>query len=291
MVNATLGQQASDTTRYDRLSKLSVFSVDYLAYPAAGYDTRSGRGEISFNEIITIIQAVVPIKPQNFYFSSGLEHVYLLYENELNSQQIDRRKEFHSFSFSLGLIKVWPKRWRFILNFSPTLASDFIDPLSSDDFIWQASVLGMKRANRNFEYGFGISYTTRFGSGLLIPVINATHRHNRWVFRAVLPSYMTEFYNISKNTQLGIRLGINGNVFNASYPGNSSPFDLNRVSYSRINIGPSFQTKLLNDFYLNLTSSVTIRNIMEIQNNDLDTELDFAVDNKFFFNLGIRLLK
>ena len=67
--------------------------------------------------------------------------------------------------------------------------------------------------------------------------------------------------------------------------------DLSRLVYSRITIGPDLQTKLLGNFYINIGAGYATRNIVEIQNSDLNPVIELDVKDKFYFNIGIKFLK
>jgi len=294
-IGLTYAQSSIDSTKvdttYKRLGKFPILTTNYSNYGNSAFETNGQRGRISMHEWSMVLQIAIPLKEKKLYLYNKTHYTNFTFSSTLNQGDSNFLENFHSIAFTIGLIKILPKRWRLITNLTPTLASDFEQTLKSDDFIFQASTLAIKRASPHFEYGFGLSFTTKFGNALIIPLIKLTYVKNNWETLAVLPAYVSQNYKFSENTKLGLKLSVYGNLYNVKFDNISSNHDLNRVSYSRINIGPDFQTKLFGDIYLNAGTGLTVRNILEFQDNDLNTELDLNTGNKFFFNIGVKLLK
>jgi Domain of unknown function (DUF6268) len=284
-------ENSTDSTTYKRLVKFPLFTIDYFCYPASNFNTKTGKGEISVNEWRTSFQVAFPLKERNLYLLNRIEYSLFNYNTTKESSNIFLQETYNSVQYSVGLLKVLPKKWQLIINFSPTLASDFNESLSSDDFIFQASVLAMKRPSKNFRYGFGLAYTSRFGNLTLLPLVNLTYKKDKWLTLAVIPAYVSQFYNFSDNSRLGLKVDVCGNLYNVNFEAISSVVDLNRVSYSRITIGPEYQLKIVGDLYLNVRAGIAVRNILEVQGDKLNQELALNVKNKFFFNLGLKILK
>ena len=284
-------QQKTDSIN-KRLSKFSVLTINYFNYGDSDINTKVGKGKIKMDEWSAEFQFAAPIIEKKLYLFNNLRYTNFTYDAVFDSADLNTTKNFHAIAYTAGFIKVLPKRWKLIFNFTPTIASDFKESLSSDDILIQASTLVTKRSSPYFEYGFGLAYTNSLGNPTAVPVINMTYKKNKWKTLIALPAYLSQYYMFNENTQLGLKFAIYGNLYNSEALNSfSSSYELNRVSYSRINIGPDFQTKLFKDFYLHIGTGIALRNILEFQDNDLNTELDFNVDNKFYFNVGIKLLK
>ena len=284
-------QQKTDSIN-ERLSKFSVLTINYFNYGNSDIDTNVGKGKVKMDEWSAEFQFAAPLKEKKLYLFNNLRYTNFTYDAVFDSTDLNKTKSFHAIAFTAGLIKVLPKRWKLVVNFTPTIASDFKESLSSDDILIQASTLLTKRSSPYFEYGFGLAYINSLGNPTAVPVINMTYKKNKWKTLIVVPAYLSQYYMFNENTQLGLKFAIYGNLYNTEALNSfSSSYELNRVAYSRINIGPDFQTKLFKDFYLHLGTGIALRNILEFQDNDLNTELDFNVDNKFYFNVGIKLLK
>ncbi|GAA3616752.1 DUF6268 family outer membrane beta-barrel protein [Flavivirga amylovorans] len=280
-----------DTTLQKRLVKFPLFTSDYFHYPKSNFNTETGKGEVEINEWKTSFQVVIPLKERKTYLLNGINYSLFNYHTTIESSNLNIQETYHSIGYSVGLINILSKKWKLIFNLAPTISGDFNESLSTDDFILQLSALALKRANENFQYGFGFTYTNRFGNFTLFPLINLTYKKNKWLTLAVIPSYVSQFYNINEKSRIGIKAAIYGNLYNVDFDNMPSTIDLNRISYSRITIGPEFQFKLFGDLYLNTSTGFTVRNIIKIQDDQLNTELDLNVDDTFFFNVGLRILK
>lgn len=285
---------SSDSTAegaYPQLTKFPLLSVDYFYYPNARFDTDIGQRTAYMNEFRSAVLVPIPLKKDKLYLLTGLAHTYFSFESKVESQGFQLFKEFHSVNPTIGVIKVLPKRWKFLGTFSPTLASDFRKPLGSDDLIIQASALAQKRVNRSVEYGLGIAYTTAFGRPAVIPLINYTRRKKKWITQIVLPAYAAHSYEFSKRSRVSLKMSLFGNLYNAHLGDGPNNLDLNRLSYSRIAIGPDLRTRFFKDFHLHFGGGVAVRNILEVQDDDLNTELDLQGETRFFLNIGLQLLK
>ncbi|WP_103071747.1 DUF6268 family outer membrane beta-barrel protein [Aquimarina sediminis] len=284
-------QKETESAEYPRLTKLPVLSTDFFYYGKSDFEANGLQGEIDMQEWSTVLQYVIPLKEKKWYFSNRLQYTLFNYNTQLEGID-DISKEFHSIAYTAGITKVLPKRWSVTLNLSPTLATDFEESLSSDDLILQFSALAMKRSSPYFSYGFGLAYTTRFGSPTVLPLLSLTYKKNNFTTLAILPAYIAQYYSFNEDKyRMGLKVATFGNLYNAELDQIGANLDLNRVSYSRITFGPDFRAKLFNDFYLNLGGGMAFRNILEFQDSDLNTAFDFDTDNKFFFNVGIKLLK
>ncbi|MEP4095810.1 DUF6268 family outer membrane beta-barrel protein [Reichenbachiella sp.] len=283
-------QQETDSI-YPRLEKFPVFSMDYFDYPNSDFEIDSGEGQLKMNEFRAAVQIVSSLKKDKTYLFNKLQYSLLSYEADFDINTLNSEKDFHAIEYTLGLIQVLPQRWRLIATATPMLSSDFEESISSDDFLLQATGLAIKRSNEYLEYGFGFTYTTKFGNPLLLPVLKLTYKKNKWSTLISLPSYASQFYDINEKTKIGLKIAVFGNAFNASFREGLYSSDVNRVVYSRITLGPEIQVRLIKDLYFNASSGIRLRNILEVQDSDLSTIGDFDIDNQLFFNVGLKILK
>lgn len=290
-VIGAFGQEVSDTTQYPRLTRFPLLTTDYYYYPESSYQTDAGEGLIEVKEIKSSLQMAFPLKEKKLYLFNSLQHTLFSYNTYLEDTGEKSDETFHSFQLTVGLIQVLPQRWQLIWTVLPTLASDFGEPLHKDDFILQLSALAKKRSSANVEYGFGVAYTSQFGKPLVVPLFNLTRKVGPWLTVMVLPSYAMHAYQFNEATQLGFKAAVYGNLFNVNYENTPPGYDLNRVSYSRITIGPEFQQKIIGDLFLTVGAGFAVRNKLEIQDNDLNKELVLDVKERLFLNIGLKVLK
>ena len=276
---------------YPKLEKFPVFSMDYFYYPNSDLEIDSGKGEFKMNEFRAAVQLVHPLKKNKIFLYHKMQYTFLNYETRFDVSRLNSEKEFHNFEYTLGIIHLLQKRWKLIANVSPMLSSDFEESLSSNDFLIQSTFLAQKRSSPNFEYGFGLTYTTKFGEPALLPVLKMTYKKGNWLTSVSLPSYIAQYYNFNHKTNIGLKASVHGNTFNATFDDDFSEAAINRVIYSNINVGPEFQINLFNDLYLNISSGYTLRNVLEIQDHDLNTIGDYDIEDKFFITARIKILK
>ncbi len=282
---------SNDTSTQIKLTKFPLATTDFLYYPKSNFNTKSGTGKIGMNEYNFSLQYAIPIQEHKTYFYNKIDLSVFSYHVCSQSEDVGFQETYHSLDFTMGLIKVLPQKWRLALNFSPTLASDFKDKLSSDDFIYQFSAIAIKRAKNNLQYGAGIAYTSRFGKLTLIPLVSLTYKKNKWLTLAMVPTYISEFYYFNENSRIGLTANVNGDYYNVRFDDVPTTIDLNKASYSRITIGPEYQFKLFGDIYLNTGVGIALRNILAIQNKDLNEEVSLDADSKYYFHMGLRILK
>lgn len=288
---SSAAKSIKDTTAQIRLVKFPLVTTDFLYYPKSNFNTKSGKGKVGMNEYNFSFQYAIPIKKNKTYFYNKIDLSVFGYHVLLESEKLEFLETFHSLDFTMGLIKVLPQKWRLALNFSPTLASDFKDKLSSDDFIYQFAAIAIKRAKDNLQYGAGIAYTSRFGKLTLIPLVNLTYKKDKWLTLAMIPTYFSEFYCINEDSKIGLAANVNGDYYNVRFDAIPTTIDLNKASYSRITIGPEYQFKLFGDLYLNTGIGIAVRNILAIQNKNLNEEVSLDADCKYYFHMGLRILK
>ena len=147
------------------------------------------------------IQYIAPLKEKKLYLLNKIHYSYFKYDTKLESTALSNKEDFHSIAYTVGIIKILPRRWQLIANLTPTIASDFKESLSSDDLVIQTSILAMKRSGIHFEYGFGLSHTTRFGNAFIVPIVNLTYKKNKWETLMVIPAYFEQNYLFSKKNQ------------------------------------------------------------------------------------------
>ena len=284
-------QKLVEESPLKRLSKFPVLTSDYIYYPSADFSTENSNGTVTSSEWRTTLQFAIPLKEKKTYLFNGIQHSMFHFNLETDQQAYQNSETYQSFQYRLGLIKVLPKRWTLSLTLVPTIASDFNAPIESDDFVIHAAAMAIKRSGTNFQYGFGLAYTSRFGNLTLVPLFSLTRKVGNWQTIGVLPTYLSHYYEINDQSKVGITLNINGNLYNVTLDQNYSSFDLNRVAYSRITVGPEYLHKLFGDLYLSTSTGISLRNLVEVQDDQLNKELDFDIKSRFYFNIGLRIMK
>jgi len=280
---------SSDSLSYERLAKFPLATVTYTSYSNSKINKDGIKRYVGMSEVNANLQFAIPLKNRRTILLNKFNFNQSDVLIDSDGEQSHVHNQYYSFAYSFGLIKILNKRWKIIGVLTPTLASDFDASIGKNDFILQSSILVSKRSSPYFEYGFGFAYNTRFGQEIAIPLISLTYKKGDWGVFAVLPAYISSYYHLN-NSKIGLSLAAYGNVYNAEMNVPSS-LDLDKLGYSRINFGPEYQVKMFNDVYLNLKAGITFRNRLEAINSDGDLELDLSAKTKYFFSVGIRILK
>lgn len=281
-------QEQLDTVKFERLTKFPLFSLTYTNYSISEYEATNGRGSIQMEEFHGSLQFAIKIKEKKTYMLNRADFTQFQSIGTSSQSTSGFNENFYSFAYSIGMINILKNRWKVVTILTPTFASDFKNKVSTDDLVFQAYVNVSKRATRYFEYGFGMAFTTRFGRELALPIVSATYRKDNWSLFAILPVHLSGFRHF-ENSKLGLTFSANGSFYN--FQNDINPYlELDKVGYSRINLGPEYEVKLYKAAYLNLKAGVTLRNKLEPQDNQGKIELDLSTKDKMFFSAGLNIL-
>ncbi|BDD04772.1 DUF6268 family outer membrane beta-barrel protein [Aureibacter tunicatorum] len=284
-----MGQNETDTTNFSRLVKFPLFTSEFIHYPATNYD----QNKLLLSEVRTAVNLGFPLDNNQTILTSRLVHSYFSFEAEHNLTGTQVNKYYQSIAVGIGFVRMLKKNWKISFMLMPTIASDFVEPLHADDWIFQTSFLATKRVDKNIEYGTGLIYTTTFGRPMILPLLNYLRKKNNWTTIIYLPAYLAHYFEPSDKFRLGFKATVFGNLYNAnfdSYQLNELEF-ANRVSYTRILIGPDSHMNIFGDFYINLSAGLSVRNRIEIQDDNLNMKGSINTDIKPYINVGIKLLK
>ncbi len=286
--------QTNEKNSYSRLVKFPVFNMNYRTYSNAKVDVKNMNPHYKVDEYNTAFQLAVPLKKKKTYLYNSIAYSYSKYSSDINYLSNDSHK-FYTVNFNIGLIKVLPKNWLLSTNFIPKISSDFKEKLHSDDFTYNVSMLAQKRTNEKVEYGFGISYSSYVSiteGPFISPLFQLTYKSNKHILQMILPSHINYSYDLNTKTTVGMNIAVSGNISNTLMRSNYSPqLEMNRISEAGVSIGPEFQKKIWGDFYFNANAGITVGNRLLFQDNQLKTEVDVNVHQRFYLGLGIVLLK
>lgn len=208
-------------------------------------------------------------------------------EAKLLPQMGESKSEYHTISYNFGLVQTLNSNWLLVVNFIPTLASDIKENLSGDDLLYQANGLVIKTKNKKLMYGFGMSYTTRLGRQLFIPLGLMKYNTRKLDFNLVLPNKLDFMFKTPKNIlSFGLKAGLNGGVFNNTTDFQSVSNVIDKVGYRRLVIGPAITLRLRNTININLIGGMALGRRLELVdiNNDV---IDRTPQAGPFFSVGL----
>jgi len=273
------------------LEEFTFANISYTNYGESEFVKQGHSGKVSFSEMKVSLSYLKLLKNKKTALINSVEFTNLkpTFSEGINISTISRN--FYSAAYNLAMVNpLGTKGWSYALGVKPTLASDFKEKLSSEDFILQVIAIFSKRANENFKYGFGVSYNTRFGKRQIMPILQLIYKKNKWEMNTYFPAYISKFYHF-KTSKLGLTISVNGNNYNFKNNLALTGLDLDKLIYSRINIGPEYEIKLMKKIKLNLSGGITVANKLDWIDGGGDSELDLSPENKVFFKTGLKFLK
>ena len=269
--------------------EFELFSVKTAYYSPQKIKDSTVDGEIGFKELG--IQFTIPqiFNNYNTILSHTFQYAYLVSDTKLNINDVfkENSPSFHTIGYKLNLNQKINDKWRLNIGLAPTLASDFQEGLSKDDFLMQANAIAMRVKNRNFNYGFGLAFTTRFGRKLLFPIAVLNHKTTKRTLKIVFPNQFYLMYNtISKNFYYGFNAQLNGALFNNHNDNALVNNVIDKVGYSRLNLGAAIELRLKGVMYLRTSGGLSMARKLELIDGKNEV-IDRTPKNGPFFNLGI----
>ena len=199
-------------------------------------------------------------------------------------------KNLHGISYAITAVHKWDDKWATIVQFQPTLASDFQSKLTIDDFVIQSVFLINRKMSDHFTLGAGAVYTTQSGEPFLWPAIQLAFNKDRHQLSALLPMKFKYLYWMGANKKMGAGLnaGFSGGLFDITLKsfGAAPPESINKIIYSRFNVAPQIVYHLTPKILLELSAGYTLRRKYQFRSID-DVLYNYTSENGPFFNVGL----
>ncbi|WP_196888649.1 DUF6268 family outer membrane beta-barrel protein [Aureivirga sp. CE67] len=273
-----------------KLNEFELFRVSYTNFSRAKIKSDFSQvkdDKIRIEEYRINFNYPIVSKDKKTILINGISYVNMKPVYNFNTTFTNETSEnYYSISYNLGLVKRLKKDWTITALVSPTLASDFNGELKSDDFILQASAIATKQVSKNLNYGFGLSYNTRFGQPLVVPILQLTYVKNKWKTVVIFPGIIGEFYQFNKNNTVGLLAAINGSQFNIS----TKETVLDNLNYTRVNFGPSYERSIYKDLKINLFTGYTLAKKIS-WSTFTKGDIDLKPENSYFFQISLRYVK
>lgn len=262
----------------------------YANYPKAAIKDVSGSQEISFREFGAFINFPKKFKNDKTALINGVGYGYVeatMY-NFPSLPTSEYQKKLQAFYYQLMLLHKWNKKWSLSANLKPTIASDFEEKLSSDDFVFQGAVIVTRTMNDKFKIGGGVVSSTRWGSPAVFPVVNIHYKNNRHDLNALLPLNIKYTYSLlpEEKLKLGAKYALNGANFNIH---SSDMAEIDKINYSRANIGFLVDYKLSKILRLETYGGISAMRLYRMVDNDGHVN-EYDSNAAPFFNVGIVLV-
>ncbi|MEM6724756.1 MAG: DUF6268 family outer membrane beta-barrel protein [Bacteroidota bacterium] len=264
------------------------FSVESTFYPSQAIEESDIEGEVGFWEWNGQLTLPQPIKGKKMILIHRFSYSNLSVDLNATTNNVDTEfmKNYHTISYSLGLVKIFNPKWQLLVNVSPTLASDFGESLSGDDFIFQASSMAIYNKSKKFKYGFGLAYTTQFGIPIPIPLGMFKYTKPKMTLDILLPNRISVMWNTHKRINFGLAATLNGGFFNNTGENPVVNSLIDEAGYSRLNLGPQVSFQLKEAIKLNLSGGMAAGRRLEFTDEFGDT-IDRTPESGPFINLGV----
>ena len=120
-------------------------------YPQAEIKDNAQNSSIAIIEHAAFINIPFVLKNKKTIIINGLGYSWLEINGENTPTIIDQGKQLHAIYYQMIIAHKINEKWSLIANLKPTLATDFEEKLSFDDFVLQGGILTTRRINKEFK--------------------------------------------------------------------------------------------------------------------------------------------
>ena len=155
----------------------------------------------------------------------------------------------------------------------------------------QGSFVAIKKLSDYTSIGAGITYTTKLGQPSLLPVLHFRYEKDRHKINILLPTIADYSYQLDEKDKLnaGFRVSLNGADFHVNGNNIDSSIQVNKLSYSRINLGPVISYKISKMIMLEATGGISTARKYEFLDGK-GNKYSFSPNNVGFFNIGLAIV-
>jgi len=266
--------------------------VEYNYYPQIAIIDDSEDQTISFNEIGLFINLPKKLKNDKTIILNALN--YNLVQSSIANSSIisslENGGKLHKLSYGITIAHPLKEKWTWVGKIKPTIASDFNDGLSMNDFLFQGATLVTRKIKEHFNIGAGVVYTTQTGRPRLLPTLQIKYHKSRHLVDILLPSHVKYSYQLDEAGKF--RLGVKGSFDGGDYNINIDNFiaadanTIDNVIYTRANLGLLLHVILNDKFHLELNGGVSAARKYQFENFE-DFSFAYDADRGRYFHIGL----
>jgi hypothetical protein len=264
--------------------------VQYANYPKSVIKNGSGNQETSFQEFGAFVNLPKMFNNDSTALINGVGYGFVeaTMHNFPSLPSSEYNKKLQLFYYQVTLIHKWNKKWTLLASLKPTIASDFVEKLSSNDLVFQGTIMVVKNMNDKLKLGVGVLNSTRWGPPIVLPTVSLNYKYKKHQFNAHLPISLKYTYSLlpKEKLKIGVKYARNGANFNIS---NAKMPEIDKLNYSRANIGLFASYQLTRMLRLEARGGVSTGRIYRLVDDDRNV-LDFDSKAAPFFNIGISLI-
>jgi len=238
--------------------------------------------EVTRLSIGEVIPTIYCRKNSRILYGIRYDLLYLNYDNW--NFPSNEPEYLHFIRNEFTLIQNISENWQITGLVNVGLATDLKEKISWDDVHIHAYTYLSNVTFPEVGYGFGIIYTSDFGSPLFLPLIRGYWKPSeQFRFDLFIPKNVSFRYIPNKSSEIGIKSMVYGNRYHlGKYTPNGNNANLN---YSVITLGPVFKHRLFSCFFLVAEAGYTLHRRFEIQDSDFSEKLN--PDNNYYFRAGL----
>lgn len=269
---------------------VDIFGISYAYNPKVGLmnppvsaleNTDLDVSELKFNFLLP-----TPLKNGSTTIINGLEwHFVNAFFDQL-PDDYSFEANLHSFQYKFGINQQFNEKWGVRFLVQPTLASNFKNGISGDDFYLQGSLVVHHAINNGLRIGAGAAYTNGFGEPKMVPVLNVKYKTEKFDLDILAPVKMSAKY-YAGNLLVGLKAEVDGNQYHLQFSDEANPKtdNLDAVKFSRYNVGPVVGWTIEGQGRVELSAGVSLNRIFKVVDVN-DAELDYDLNNGFFVKTG-----
>ncbi|MEO9871787.1 DUF6268 family outer membrane beta-barrel protein [Ekhidna sp.] len=270
---------------------LQLGGISVTRFPSAKVKDSPLNREIEVNEYNFFLNVPKKLKNEKTILINGLQYrlVTSFADNDI-MLGIDGQN-LHLVGYRLTILHKLKHDWAALLNVNPVLSSTFNTQIEGDDFLFNGSLLFVKKKSDRFSYGGGVVFTSRFGDPILLPILQLTFTSQKGKFQVLLPRRIT-YDHYYKRFTIGLKAEVDGSLYNVNYS-RTSPLDelqpVNKIAYTRVVFGPNISYRVGKVIQLKASGGITVGQSMELQSELFEDE-KYQVDNGSFLQFGISIV-
>lgn len=246
--------------------EVQLAGIDYTYYPKA--DSKEGNDKIDYQEMSAFIQYPILLNNKKDILVNKLSYglVAPTLHSPLDGKMNKISENYHSIGYGLSWIHIFNSKWLLLASANVSIDSDLHEKLSGDDFVVGTFGLVRYTIDKNLKIGLGVTYSTTLGEPLWLPVGEAEYTDDKMSVALVFPvkaSVMMKANN--KKLRYGVSGNIGGNNFNLGNFTSAEGLEVDKVRYSRINVGPLVEYDIADGFTLSSSVGVTTNRILKFE--------------------------